>query len=46
MLSARDHDARIEIGWLGPDEVAWLEEEMRREEQQMSSASLSGSVGE
>lgn len=34
MLRAQEHSGRVEVGWLGPEEVAWLEEEMRREERQ------------
>lgn len=31
MLREQELKGRMELGWLDPDEVAWLEEEMRRE---------------
>lgn len=33
MLKEQEQEGSIEVGWLGPDEVAWLEEEMRKEDQ-------------
>lgn len=33
LLRAQEHSGRRELGWLGADEVAWLEEELQREGQ-------------
>lgn len=32
MLRAQERQGDVELGWLGPEEVAWLEEEIHREE--------------
>jgi hypothetical protein len=31
MLHTQERSGAMELGWLGADEVAWLEEEVRRE---------------
>jgi len=33
MLKKQEEEGSLEVGWLGPDEVAWLEEEIRKEDQ-------------
>lgn len=33
MLKEQEEQGNLEVGWLDPDEVAWLEEEMRKEDQ-------------
>lgn len=34
MIREQERSGQLEVGWLDPDEVAWLEEEMKREEVQ------------
>lgn len=39
---AQEYSGRRELGWLGPDEIAFLEEELRREESANLGADMSG----
>lgn len=33
LLNAQEYSGQRELGWLGADEMAWLEEESRRDDQ-------------
>ena len=37
MLREQERSGQIEVGWLDPDEVAWLEEEVKKEEAKLVS---------
>jgi hypothetical protein len=33
LLNAQEYSGQRELGWLGADEMAWMEEESRRDDQ-------------